>query len=154
MRSPGVGDGHQFNSWIIREGRITNKIDAALAEISDTDLVNEYPQFPGIKISKSIEIKEEHAKNSYYIRMVGRSSNLLDGNITDESATVFVPYSSGSIKLEDVILSTKISAPGDSGSAAFDQWFNVIGIIVSSNDQESAIIPIKTILDEFKIEIA
>lgn len=71
------------------------------------------------------------------LKKSGRTSGLTEGTITSISAVLSIQYNDGIKTLEALILTSKMSDGGDSGSALLDEANNVVGHIFAGSDTYS-----------------
>jgi WD40 repeat protein len=88
------------------------------------------------------------------VRMLGRSSGLVSGEITDLSASLPVGLGGGvAYQFTNVIMTTPMWAAGDSGALVVDQQGYAVGILVAGSTDNSALAPLGEVLDSLGVEL-
>lgn len=86
------------------------------------------------------------------VRKSGRSTGFTTGQITVVDATVDVNYGARAARFENQIISTAMSAPGDSGSLLVAQdSLLAVGLLFAGSDQVTIYNPIQDVLDGLKV---
>lgn len=86
------------------------------------------------------------------VRKSGRSTGFTTGQITVVDATVDVNYGQSAARFEDQLISTAMSAPGDSGSLLIAQdTLLAVGLLFAGSDQVTIYNPIQDVLDGLKV---
>jgi len=140
-----LGSKHRLIA-IQQNPQATNLIDAAVAlpvsgiEISD-DIVDigvvggTAPATLGMRVRKS-----------------GRSTGFTTGQITVVDATVDVNYGERAARFENQLISSAMSAPGDSGSLLVAQEsLLAVGLLFAGSEQVTIYNPIQDVLDGLKV---
>lgn len=115
----------------------SNRVDAAVAEITDDDAVrgNDDILGPPIEIPVGAEVTK-----------TGRTTGKNDGKVIARNVTVTVNYGGSSARFVGQIATTKMLSPGDSGSVghvAGSPW----GLGYAGSSQRSLFNPLKTVFD-------
>jgi len=139
------------------EGRLTEFLDCALAELDDELLVSNTLALTGTIIKKVIVLDSDHAAASFGVKLVGRTSGLQKGTLVSPYCSCSVGYKvngeSHPILLRGLISTTRISDDGDSGAPVTDNSGNLIGMLVATTPSFSYIIPADRILSEFNVTL-
>ena len=86
------------------------------------------------------------------VRKSGRSTGFTTGQITVIDATVDVNYGQSSARFENQLISTAMSAPGDSGSLLVAQdALLAVGLLFAGSDQVTIYNPIQDVLEGLKV---
>jgi S1-C subfamily serine protease len=73
-----------------------------------------------------------------YVRKTGRATNYTTGQVTHLNATVNVNYGGGRVaRMVRQIVTTNMSAPGDSGSCLCDMKGSAVGLLFAGSDRVS-----------------
>jgi len=127
----------------------SNLVDAAVARpIYDDDILDE---ILGIGVVSGVL----EATLSMYVRKSGRTTGFTEGQVLTMDTSVKVDYGSGRIaNFEGQLVSTPMSAPGDSGSllVARDSQ-QAVGLLFAGSDQITIYNPIQAVLDSLNIAI-
>ena len=135
--------GKKIRKLSVIAGRYTNNYDFALIRMEDnTDLRNAFDSrvFNGFYTSTSIGslLNKE-------VSMAGATSIMQKGKVLETKATIFV--GSAQIRFDNVIVTEKISMPGDSGAPVIDESNKIVGIIIAGNEiDRSFVLPIHNII--------
>lgn len=153
--SPSLQDGDGLPIGNVVDGCIDGYIDAAIAELSNANAVDEAiaDMTNSPLIIGSITTEDE---NQTDLKLSGRTSGLTYGKVIAASTTAVVTYPGiRDTKLYDVIMTEKMSVAGDSGAAVLTLFGQVVGLLVASNNQYSYVVPITSIIhpDKLNIEI-
>lgn len=136
---PGRVDGGQTSTDVIgrlsrfvpiRFGGETNLVDAAIAraEFHTIDrAIYWIGHLSGVRFLTRI---------GEYVRKTGRTTNYTTGRVTHLNATVNVNYGGGQVaRMVRQIVTTAMSAPGDSGSCLCDMAGNAVGLLFAGSDR-------------------
>jgi len=143
IRQPATGGKVGFTISAVPLNQDTNYVDAALMELI-TEM--EPKQLGGIGVIKGIT----RATKGLPIRKFGRTTGYTEGEVRFLNAQVNVTYPSGMKKFSGVIIATRMSDGGDSGSLVVSKGGMAVGLIFAGSSEASMIIPITTILKYFK----
>ncbi len=117
-----------------------NLVDAAIAEVPfhvlDRDIYwNGYPASVGVAASPGQLLKK-----------TGRTTNFTTGRVTAVGATVNVNYGGGKIaKFCNQIITSEMSAGGDSGSLVLDLENNPVGLLFAGSNVATILNPIAAV---------
>lgn len=158
--SPGLLEGGT-NTVIanVKEGFVDGTLDIAIAELTDDKLLDDRIYSTSTHASTFFVVSNSQVRPDYKITMVGRSSGKQTGHLESAFANVTIGYPTvanpgNKIEIKGVLMACKISIPGDSGAAVFDEKNNIIGVVFASNDENTYILPIFTILDHLQVTLA
>ncbi|MCR3921721.1 MAG: S1 family peptidase [Firmicutes bacterium] len=88
------------------------------------------------------------------VQKSGRSTGLTRGQITVVGTTVTVAYGMGrSARFTNQIVTTKMGAPGDSGSLLLDLANRAVGLLFAGGSQATLFHPIGDVLGQLKIRL-
>jgi hypothetical protein len=94
------------------------------------------------------------AKLGMRVRKSGRSTGFTTGMITVMDATVDVNYGNKVARFDSQLISTSMSAPGDSGSLLVaEDSLLAVGLLYAGSDQVTIYNPIQIVLDRLKVLI-
>jgi hypothetical protein len=83
----------------------------------------------------------------------GRTTGLTTGQIRAVNVTLNVSYGSGrTLRFDNQILTTNMSAGGDSGSLVVDKTNKAVGLLFAGSDQGTLLNPIQKVLDLLNVE--
>lgn len=131
------------------EATATNRVDAALARPLNNELIQD--EILEIGVVEGIA----PATLLMPVRKSGRSTGLTTGEIVVLNSTVEVSYGAGRVvRFEDQIVTSPMSAPGDSGSllVAADS-LQAVGLLFAGSDQATIHNPIQDVLDALDVVI-
>jgi hypothetical protein len=141
----------------LSEGVLNHYVDAAIAKLSNTDLLqNKYYDVNGVP--KGIRrLTKEDKKKKIWLKVVGRTSGVKWGRLkTNYKNRVFIKQYKNILnngELRDVIIAENISCGGDSGATVMDSNSKIIGIITAGNCRtQSVIVPIETVINHLKLD--
>lgn len=145
--SPGVLDNGGDVIADVVEGKLSILIDAAIAMLRSPHLVDATiaeMSRPPIGIATLVKSDE----NVTTLKLSGRTSGIRKGMVKDVCTVANITYDViGKFNIIDVIMTSKMSDPGDSGAAVLNLSNEVVGILVASNKRYSYVIPINRIID-------
>ena len=135
--------GKKIRKENIVKGLYSVKYDFALVILTDkTDLMNAFDNhfFNGFHTSSSLP-----SLLNKKITMAGATSNIQEGKVLDAKAKIFVGPEQ--IPFDNVVVTEKISMPGDSGAPVLDEDKRIVGIIIAGNKEDrSFVLPIYNIV--------
>jgi hypothetical protein len=139
------GSGHRLQA-IKQNPQAVNQVDAAVARpevgIEFLDEILEIGVVGGVT----------PAKLGMRVRKSGRSSGFTTGQITILDSTVDVNYSDKVARFEGQIISTGMSAPGDSGSLlVVEDALLAVGLLFAGSEQVTIYNPIQEVLDGLQV---
>ena len=158
--SPGIKDAVDKSNCVpiatVTEGYLKRNLDVAIAKLNnDAVLANSYYNDNGSpKGFYKVNSKDVTDKMDVYL--VGKTSGTDYGKLRDNYRAIvyFKDYPAEKINhLQGLIVTDKISKPGDSGASVTNDKNEVIGILVGSNSKQSFLIPISTILNQLHLSI-
>lgn len=124
-----------------------NYVDGAIAKIIDEHKVSSslaiVGNIHGVSIGK---LKEK-------VQKVGRTTELMKGEIVALGVTATVQFSMGTCLFKDIIVTSKISESGDSGAILLDDETYALGICFAESDSYSYANPIRTVLSMLNVTI-
>jgi thymidine phosphorylase len=92
------------------------------------------------------------AKLAMKVRKSGRSTGFTTGQITILDATVDVNYSERVARFDGQIVTTGMSAPGDSGSLLVaEDALLAVGLLFAGSEQVTIYNPIQAVLDSLQV---
>lgn len=121
----------------IRFDGLCNYVDAAIAE-TRFEWFNRQIYYVGHAQSNGVA-----ASVGQIVKKTGRTTNFTSGRVTVVNATVNVNYGGGQIgRFCRQIITTDMSAPGDSGSLVLDQGNNPVGLLFAGSSVVTILNPI------------
>lgn len=142
-----LGSGHRLEVYK-KNLEAINSVDAAVARpLMGVEILDEILEI-GVVGGTS------PAKLGMRVRKSGRSTGFTTGQITILDATVDVNYSDKVARFDDQIVTTGMSAPGDSGSLLVaDNALLAVGLLFAGSEQATIFNPIQTVLDSLQVLI-
>jgi hypothetical protein len=127
----------------IIEGKYSPRYDFAVVKLSDqNDLINAFDNQFFNGFYKSDDLDSLLHKE---VSMAGAVSVMQKGKVLDTKATIFVGDERA--RFENIVVTEKISTPGDSGAPVIDKENKIVGILIAGNDNNrSFILPIYNIV--------
>jgi hypothetical protein len=140
-----LGSGHRLQAFK-QDLQATNQVDAAVARpevgIEFLDEILEIGVVGGVT----------PAKLGMRVRKSGRSTGFTTGQITILDASVDVNYGEKVARFEGQIITTGMSAPGDSGSLLVaEDALLAVGLLFAGSEQVTIYNPIQEVLDELQV---
>ncbi len=136
-------------------GRLDRFNDVALIQLEKNSLLTNKIRFIGkIKGIRSIDsIKQNFRPGVITVQMFGAKSKFKTGLIESFNARQAISYLDGDFDhvLKGLIQVSRMSQPGDSGSAVVDLDNRLIGIMVAADSKFSYILPVENILGNFNL---
>lgn len=128
-----------------------NLIDAAVAEGQFHDLKREIHWVGHLRGWRS----RAQVQVGTVLQKTGRTTNYTTGRITAVNATVDVNYGGGKVaRFRDQILTTPMSAGGDSGSLVADRDNFAVGLLFAGSPQVTILNQIQHVRSLLRVEIA
>lgn len=124
-----------------------NTVDCALAQPLSHDLI--VPDVIGI--GKILGVVSPQL--GMEVKKSGRTTGLTSGQIRAVNVTLNVSYGRGrTLRFDNQILTTNMSAGGDSGSLVVEKANNAVGLLFAGSDQGTLLNPIQKVLDLLNVE--
>jgi hypothetical protein len=140
----------QFEPPIPRANH-NNLVDAAIAEVQFHDLEREPYWVGGVRGWKP----RARVAVGDRVKKVGRTTNLTVGHITAIAATVDVNYGGGQVaRFRDQIVTTNISAGGDSGSLVVTLDNVAVGLLFAGSAVATIVNQIENVRALLRVEVA
>jgi hypothetical protein len=143
-----AGSRHQLQPILVRP-QATNLADAAVARpVSDDIILDEILEIGEVSGTMSASLGQS-------VRKSGRSTGFTTGTITVLNATISVSYGTNrTATFEDQIVTSAMSAPGDSGSLLVDGGsLRAVGLLFAGSDQTTIHSPIQAVLNCLNVTI-
>jgi hypothetical protein len=140
-----TGSRHRLRSVQVTPGE--NVMDAALARIDAPDDVP--PDI--LNLGPPTGIVEPQL--GMRVQKMGRSSGLTTGTVTQIDVAVNVDFEGQTARFVDQIMTSKMSSPGDSGSAVLDEERRATGLLFAGSDKVMLFTPIQRILSHFDVTL-
>ena len=124
-----------------------NRVDCALAQPIYNELI--VPEIIGIgKVQGTAA-----AKVGMNVKKTGRTTGLTTGRIRAVKVALNVGYGSGrTLRFENQILTTNMSAGGDSGSVVMEENNRAVGLLFAGSDQATLLNPIQWVLSILNVD--
>jgi hypothetical protein len=140
-----LGSSHRLKAFK-QNPQALNQVDAAVARpevgVEFLDEILEIGVIGGVT----------PAKLGMRVRKSGRTSGFTTGQVTILDATVDVTYGDNVARFEGQIITTGMSAPGDSGSLLVaDDALLAVGLLFAGSEQVTIYNPIQTVLDSLQV---
>jgi hypothetical protein len=140
-----LGSGHRLEAFK-QNPQAINQVDAAVARpevgVEFLDEILEIGVIGGVT----------PAKLAMKVRKSGRSTGFTTGQITILDATVDVNYSERVARFDGQIVTTGMSAPGDSGSLLVaEDALLAVGLLFAGSEQVTIYNPIQAVLDSLQV---
>ncbi|WP_299620763.1 hypothetical protein [Pelagibius sp.] len=127
-----------------------NLVDAAVAEGEFHDLKREIHWVGHLRGWRS----RQQVTVGTMLHKTGRTTNYTTGRITSTNATIDVNFGNGRIaRFRDQILTTPMSAPGDSGSLVADRDNFAVGLLFAGSPQVTILNHIQHVRSLLRVEI-
>jgi len=140
-----------FDPPVVDRTRHRNLVDAAIAEGRFDELDRSiywsgYPQ--GWYEKRNLRVGMQ-------VKKTGRTTNFTLGHITAINATVDVNYPGGRVaRFLEQIVTTNMSAPGDSGSLVLDLNNKVVGLLFAGSNVSTIINPFENVRALLRVEVS
>ncbi|KEI02375.1 hypothetical protein [Clostridium botulinum] len=126
-----------------------NQVDCAIAKVISRNFVSSAIAFIGVPkgISKARLLQE--------VRKVGRTTEETYGKVIYTNGTIIVDIEEDGKEalFTNQIFTSKMTTGGDSGSLLIDEGLNAVGLCMSSNDQNTIVNPIESVLSSLKVKL-
>lgn len=149
-----IGSSHQLVAIQVNEGA-TNEVDAAVATPLADDLVSDEVREVGVVLGLGVR----DPQLGLSVLKSGRTTGRTTGEITVLGATVDVNYGDAPLRdriarFENQIVTSEMSAPGDSGSLLVDAGSHrAVGLLFAGSDRITLHNPIDRVLGLLGLEI-
>jgi len=130
--------------------RQNNIVDAAIAECDFSDATRE-TYFSG---SPRAWRRRANVAVGDKVKKTGRTTNLSTGRIISVDATIDVGYGVGTARFRDQIVTTNMSAGGDSGSLVTSYDNVAVGLLFAGSSQATILNQIENVRRLLRIEVA
>lgn len=140
-----TGSSHRLMAYQQTAG--SNQVDAALARPDDPALVT--PEI--FKIGRPQGVRQ--AGLGMAVKKSGRTTGYTEGRIIQIDVTSQIAYGPGKATFHGQLMASRMSAPGDSGSAVLDTENYVVGLLFAGSDAATLVNPIQPVLQALNIEI-
>lgn len=87
------------------------------------------------------------------MRVLGLTSGLAIGEITEIDAVVNIPLNEGEVEFTKAIRTSQMFRPGDSGALVVDEEGYAAGILVAGSEQASYLAPVQEVLDTLGVQL-
>jgi hypothetical protein len=130
--------------------RQNNIVDAAIAECEFSDATRE-TYFSG---SPRAWRRRANVAVGDLVKKTGRTTNLTTGRVISVDATIDVGYGIGTARFRDQIVTTNMSAGGDSGSLVTSYDNVAVGLLFAGSSQATILNQIENVRRLLRIEVA
>lgn len=138
---------HLSNYIPIQFGGANNQVDCAIAEVIQFDKCS--PEIYGIGYVEGVANVAVNTR----VQKSGRTTGYTRGRVIAIGATVNVNYGGpGVARFVNQIITTNMSAGGDSGSLVLDMRNNAVGLLFAGSSTATIINPINAVLSALQIE--
>ncbi len=134
------------------DGTVTppvNEVDAALAEVDLSDLdrrIHWVGNLRGTVLTPAVDL---------IVSKCGRTTGFTTGRVVNINATVDVNYGAGqSARFVGQLITTPMSAPGDSGSLVADLHGNAVGLLFAGSSRATVVNPIEAVQRLLGVRVA
>lgn len=134
-------------NWTCWKPTPKNLVDCAVAKPIDENLVVSEI----IKIGTPIGVV--FPKEGMSLQKSGRTTEYTQGKITDIDATISVNYGDFVAVFKHQIITTAMSAGGDSGSLVLDDNKQAVGLLFAGSDKITILNPIHEVLSQLEVEL-
>lgn len=152
---PGGMDGGQAADQVAEVTRVTrlqankaNRAAGAIARLLPD--VEASPELPGLGPIRGIA---GPAQLGDTLRVVGRTSGLAEGTVTGLEAATRISTGDQAYLFEGLIVTTKLSAPGDSGAPVLTQDNKLVGFVYAGSAEATMVMPIQPVLEALEVEL-
>jgi hypothetical protein len=124
-----------------------NEMDVALARPLSSDLV--VPEILGLGLPTGVGVPALGCD----VQKVGRTTGLLQGTVQQIDVTAHVEYNGVTVSFVDQVMTSRMSQPGDSGSAILDMDGALVGLLFAGSPAVTLFTPIRPILNRLNVEV-
>lgn len=135
---------------VIEASELEGRAAGALIRLRAADTETFVTELPGLGELTGIAT---NVAQGLKVASLGRSSGLARAAIVGVNATMMIGGPSGPIRLSEMILTERLSKPGDSGAPVVTEDGKLIGFIYAGSNETTVVMPIKPVLDAFKVEL-
>ncbi|WP_117214996.1 serine protease [Allorhizocola rhizosphaerae] len=126
-----------------------NEVDAALAEVDLSDLdrrIHWVGNLRGVVATPAVDL---------LVSKCGRTTGFTTGRIVNINATVDVNYGDGRVaRFVGQLITTPMSAPGDSGSLVADLHGHAVGLLFAGSTRATVVNPIEAVQRLLGVKVA
>jgi hypothetical protein len=140
-----TGSSHRMRA--VQQTAGSNLMDAALARPDAPDLIT--PEILGLGLPTGVA--DPHLGQQ--VQKVGRTTGHTQGVVQQIDVTVQVDYDGRTAHFTDQIIASRMSSPGDSGSAILDLERRAVGLLFAGSEQVTIFTPLQRVLDHFGVEV-
>jgi len=140
-----TGSPHRLQA--IKQTSGENLMDVALARPDDPEMLR--PEILGI----GMPIGMAEPQLGMPVQKSGRTTGLTQGFVEQIDVTVNVDYNGRMACFTNQIITNRMSAPGDSGSAILDTERRVVGLLFAGSEHVTIFTPIQRILTQLGLEL-
>jgi hypothetical protein len=140
-----AGSSHRIMAY--QQTADSNRVDAALARPDDQASVT--PEIFGIGRPQGVR----YANLGTQVKKSGRTTGYTEGRIIQIDVTSQVAYGPGKATFHGQLMASRMSAPGDSGSAVLDMENYVAGLLFAGSEAATLINPIQPVLQALGVEV-
>ncbi len=141
--SPLKNSSVEIKTGLITYGCYDSNNDFALVKLENVnDFINGFgrSRFKGFHDANTISSLLDKQ-----VTTAGAVSNFQQGKVLDTNATVTITQTG--MRFENVVITKKLSVPGDSGAPVIDENNKIVGIVIASDDSlRSYILPIHNLI--------
>jgi len=148
-----IGELAEWVPFEFTEEGFPNLVDAAIARVRNSAEVTSAVNLIGVPKGHSTFVRR-----GMLVRKSGRTTDLTVGEVKDVDYRLPMSYRKadgtlGRVGLRDQVLCTRYTAPGDSGSAVFNNAGKIVGLHFAGSSSTSIFNRIGNVLDALNLEI-
>jgi hypothetical protein len=140
-----AGSSHRVSAY--QQTASSNQVDAALARPNEPNSVT--TEILGIGQPRGTR----QATLGTSVKKSGRTTGYTEGRITQIDVTSQVTYGSRKATFHQQLMSSGMSAAGDSGSAVLDMENYVVGLLFAGSDTATLVNPVHLVLQALGVDI-